>query len=319
MIEIVFSDSACGSLKFAQHIGEGCYSTGCVSYISLDGSKPTEEEMHRVQAEFEASQRAAWENAVPMGGNTADIYGFSLYLSIGDISEDQMLYKRHEVLDKLFSIFPDEIDATESVADTLIQQAQNTLPEILSRSAAGEPIRIWYSSQPDEACGLCWFMAQLEAMKQPYGDVFLIKLPETEPKAQAIIRHTSWGEIPPEEWIQYLPLQQTASPVFCAACAQKWHTLQKENAPLRAVLNGQLVSMPDTLYDSFIQREIAAQSEIFHEAVVIGNILGGYQLGISDTWIAMRIERMISDGILEPVSQPGEGNPLYHRRLRKKQ
>jgi hypothetical protein len=30
MIEIVFSESACGSLKAAQHYGEGKYQDGCV-------------------------------------------------------------------------------------------------------------------------------------------------------------------------------------------------------------------------------------------------------------------------------------------------
>lgn len=317
MIEIVFSDSACGSLKAAQHFGEGEYSGSAFAVLASDGSQPTMEEFRQAQQEFQASERAAWENAVPMGGHIADIYGFSFYLSIGDISEHQLLQKRHEVLRRLFSIFPSDMNGTESAANVLIQQVHNTLQEVLSRSVGGESIRIWYSSQPDEACGLCWFLAQLENLKQPHGKVFLIKLPEIEQKQQEIVQHVSWGEIAPEEWIHYVPLQQQASPVFCQACAEKWHCLQQENTPLRAVLNGQLVSMPETLYDSVILREITAQGEIFHEAAVIGTILGRYQLGISDAWIAMRIQQMISDGILEPVSQPKKDDPLYHRKLRK--
>lgn len=320
MIEIVFSDSACGSLKCAQHIGEGCYSTGCtgcISFIPSDGSELTEEELHRVQKEFEARQRTIWEKAVPMDGNTADIYGFALYLSIGDISEDRLLHQRHKTLHRLFSIFPDETNDTESVADALIRQAQDTLQEVLSRSAAGEPLRIWYSNQPDEACGLCWFMAQLETLEQPCGAVHLIQLPTIQQSNNTIVHHTSWSEMAPEDWITYLPLQQTASLAFCKACAQKWHTLQEENAPLRAVINGQLVSVPETLYDSFIAQEIAQESEIFQEAVIIGRILGKYNLSISDMWIALRIEQMISAGILEPVTQPANGDPLYHRLLKK--
>lgn len=52
--------------------------------------------------------------------------------------------------------------------------------------------------------------------------------------------------------------------------AYSWQTLQRENAPLRAVLNGQLVSVPETLYDDFILREIAAEQDEFREANVIG-------------------------------------------------
>ena len=38
------------------------------------------------------------------------------------------------------------------------------------------------------------------------------------------------------------------------------------------------------IYDSFILREIAEQPEQFKMAIVIGNVLGKYQLGISDVW-----------------------------------
>jgi len=33
MLEVVFSDSACGSLKAAQHFGEGKYNGGCIGII----------------------------------------------------------------------------------------------------------------------------------------------------------------------------------------------------------------------------------------------------------------------------------------------
>lgn len=47
MIEIVFGESACGSLKMAQHYGRGKYQEGCIGiFIShADGSKPTTEEV----------------------------------------------------------------------------------------------------------------------------------------------------------------------------------------------------------------------------------------------------------------------------------
>ena len=64
----------------------------------------------------------------------------------------------------------------------------------------------------------------------------------------------------------------------------KWRQLQEENAHLRVMLNGQLQSVSEDIYDSFILREIAAQKEEFNMAVVIGKVLGKYQLGISDAW-----------------------------------
>ena len=48
MLEIVFTDSACGSLKAAQSFGKGKYRGGCIGiFISRgDGTKPTQEEIN---------------------------------------------------------------------------------------------------------------------------------------------------------------------------------------------------------------------------------------------------------------------------------
>lgn len=46
----------------------------------------------------------------------------------------------------------------------------------------------------------------------------------------------------------------------------------------------------ETLYD-YILREIEAAAEEFHEAMIIGRVLGRYQPGIADTLVAFRIEK----------------------------
>ncbi len=108
MIEIVFSDSACGSLKIAQHYGEGKYQGGGISVIvsHTDGSKPTKKEVEVAQQEAEEKARLAWKSATPLGGNPADVYGFNLVLSIGDISENPPGIKRKHTLEHLFSLYP---------------------------------------------------------------------------------------------------------------------------------------------------------------------------------------------------------------------
>ena len=86
---------------------------------------------------------------------------------------------------------------------------------------------------------------------------------------------------------------------------------------MRAVLNGQLVSAPETLYDTFIHREIDAEQEEFPEARVIGHVLGKYQLGIGDMWVAARIQQMVEAGALQVVAPPAPDAPVYRRILRK--
>ena len=88
MIDIVFDDSVCGSLKIAQHYGEGEYKSGCMNMIvsHTDGSAPTTQEIAEAQQQAEERERLVWERATPLGGNRADVFGFSLALSVGELS-----------------------------------------------------------------------------------------------------------------------------------------------------------------------------------------------------------------------------------------
>ena len=50
---------------------------------------------------------------------------------------------------------------------------------------------------------------------------------------------------------------------------------------------------------------------------MIGNVLGKYQLGIGDAWVAMRIDKMIAEGKLEIVERAPADHPVYRQKLRK--
>lgn len=318
MMEILFSDSACGSLQAAQHYGEGKYYGGCTSVLinRRDGSKPTKAEIEAVQREAEERERLAWESATPLGGNSADIYGFNLALSVGDISENQPGIRRQQALEHLYSVYPN--NEGQQAAQQIFNSVTENLKAVRERAAAGEYLRLWYSRQPDEICGLYWFLEQLNQWKVHSAQIFTIRLPEWEADEKGnIVQQISWGEVACNEWYRHLYLQKPVLPMFCQCCASHWRALQKENAPLRATLNGQLVSAPETLYDDFIIREIAAEDESFQEAMIVGRTLGKYQLGISDSWVALRIEEMIHQGKLEVVTPAAEDMPIYHRVLKK--
>ena len=87
MIEIVFGESACGSLKIAQTYGKGKYRGSAVSIFMRheDGSVPSSDEMKKAQLQAQEQERIAWENAIPLGGKSCDVYCFDMALSVGDI------------------------------------------------------------------------------------------------------------------------------------------------------------------------------------------------------------------------------------------
>ena len=80
MIEIVFGESACGSLKIAQTYGKGKYRGSAVSIFMRheDGSVPSSDEMKKAQLQAQEQERIAWENAIPLGGKSCDVYCFDI-------------------------------------------------------------------------------------------------------------------------------------------------------------------------------------------------------------------------------------------------
>lgn len=83
------------------------------------------------------------------------------------------------------------------------------------------------------------------------------------------------------------------------------------------MLNGRLISVPESLYDSFILRELENQENEFKEIWLVGQVLGKHQLGIGDAWIALRIEKCIKDGRLISLTVPESDVCIYHRVMQK--
>lgn len=317
MLEVVFSDSARGSLIVAQHYGAGEYHSGCIGIIGhhADGSPLTEAEVQTELEKAEARERAAWERAVPLGGRPDDVFAFSLALSVGDIRAEDFARRRQETLERLWSI---DADGKERAAERL-RKAQTELERLKDRLQGGEALRIWYGDQPEDRCGLSWLMAELQPWKLPKREILLVKLPEWEQETEdVLIQHNGWGDIEPGKWHRYLPLAKPAPHLLCRQLAAQWRELQEEHAPLRGMLNGRLVSLPENAYDSFLLRELDKMPERFWEARLIGQVLGKYALGIGDGLLHLRVEQLMQAGLLEVETPPEPGDIAYRRTLRKR-
>ncbi len=68
----------------------------------------------------------------------------------------------------------------------------------------------------------------------------------------------------------------------------------QENAVLRASVNGKPMSVRESFYDFMIENTLTEEPQ--QEAEVLGNVLGEYEPGIGDGWLAHRIEAGIRKG-----------------------
>lgn len=184
------------------------------------------------------------------------------------------------------------------------------LERLLAYLKGGEPIRIWYCSAPYSMCGLLWLCSLLENYDR---EVYAVEMPRVVTKNNNAHCYNSWGEVEPQKLADFLPLQRKLPRAEIRKNAFDWKRLQSENAPLRAVINGVVISVPANFYDFLIRKYLG--NEPIREAVLIGRILGENPLGIGDWWYALRIDKLIKAGKIEVVF---DSDKKYERILKRR-
>jgi hypothetical protein len=318
MLEVVFNDSVAGAMLMAVGHQHSVGGATAVIFANEDGEQDaafSQAEIEKFQREAVERERQGWENAVPFEGKREDIINLPLAMSVGHISQTGIGTEREEAISLLTGTFP---DIASQVVEEILDTARKSYDVLLKQVQNGEPIRVWASREPDTMCGLYWLMEQLRPIGFETLDVTLVELPEWEKRPDGcIVQYTGWGEMEPYRFGEMALLGKKLPVNLLRSLANRWLELQQENATLRAVLNGKLVSAPESLYDTFILRELEKQENEFNEARLVGQVLGKYQLGIGDAWIALRIEQFIKDGLLIPITAPEPDAPIYHRILQK--
>lgn len=307
MLEVVFSNSVEGLLKYAQVCGNrgGLEVSVPIWGRQTDGDEaPIPVQKQHVQ---EQSKVCSLE------GTAQDVFAFSLGLSTGDISGDACSQQRRDSVSKAAALFPAELPYYLEEID---RSAEN-FGALLERAEQGEPVRIWYSDQPDEMCGMLWFLSELKRRIKNIPTVLLLKLPTVYQVENAIVSSCGWGGVDPEWLHMFLPLAQKVTPEYLSYADLEWKRLQGEQMPLRVVLNHSVQGVPMNFYDSFLERTLEFMPNEFSEAELIGEVMGKYQLGVGDLFLAQRVETMIKAGKLAPVTKPEPGEIIYRRRLKK--
>ena len=325
MIEIVFSDSAGGLLKHAQHYGEGPYNDEGHPVMLYYGAKkssgeaPSQEEIDAIRKAFHEKKRRAWESAIPLGGKSSDVYDFELGLSMGNLDEEEFS------VDRLRHIRDTVKHGAGNGEDFYYQKKYERYRDMaehaMERIAAGEPVRIWYSNHADEYCGLLWFCHKMRQAGVPLDKVYTVSLPDWyyNEASETVETFADWGGVDPA-YVGHLAKSTQLMPVqLVMKCAADWQELCLENAPLRATIGGKVVSVPEDFYDHLLWKQVERLSEekgVFGAGPLIGGVLE-HQIGVWDSWLAYRVKSFREQGLLEIVEEAEDGW-IYQTKLRKK-
>lgn len=309
MLDITFEESAVGALKLAQHYGEEKYRIGSsIGVIFAGDSKsdapPTAEEIAEAQRQAEEEERRRWAQAVPLGGSPADVLGFPGHLDMGPVAGGYAGPERLAFLARLYA-GQLQLQSEDEILRDLRKRAEWTRKNLVRLFGAvrdGVPLRIWTGSRADDACGTCWLMAQLDGAGLQ-ADARLICLPEFENRPDGTtVRCRSWGEHHPGELGRFLPLAQRVPPAFQTAMARHWRRLEQENAPLRVVVSGMLVSAQADFYDPFFQQVLDQMPETFSGAALLGQVIARYPRLPGDLLVWQWMQRQVEAGALQALA-----------------
>lgn len=224
-----------------------------------------------------------------------DITVLNFYLDIGDISGmDGSILGRKKTLNKLFAEYPgvaDEIWEINYAGYARLMEAQTTL----------EPVRMWVlSSSPAELSGLYFVCHLLADAGTPLS---CVRIPAEIEKEDCIVSYRNTGEICPESFLEYMRYEQPVSGLQRTVYANHWTSLAQENAPLRAVVNGTLMGVPEDFYDFALRASIPdTECKIM---LLIGRALGRIP-GTGDQWLYLRVRAMLQSGELVLVKEAEE-------------
>lgn len=272
MIEVLFGESEAASTRAAKNKIVVGTSGGPTSVWIAGKKKPPEREDH------------GW-----IEGTADEVVCLEFLLDVGDIREAADSVYRRELI---YAMYAQEQWGQDEEADEELRNTGAFYGEELRRFLEeGEAVRIWYSTAPYSMCG---FYHLCSILRQYGNEVRAVKLPEYIQRGSVIQSFHNWGEVAAEEFAGLLSEERAISREMIRMYAGLWSELQEENRPLRAVVSGRVVSVPESFYDFLIWKMLT--KEPVKEARLIGDILGSCPIGIGDWWYAKRIEKFIGEG-----------------------
>ena len=260
-----------------------------------------------IEIMFGESEAGAMKATMKNEKKDHDVICLGFALDIGDIQKPVNGEYRAKLL---YSLLYQKQWGADREMKTELKKLGDTYSEELARLRGyldnGEPIRIRYSSAPYSMCGLMWLCSELNGSQ---STVSAVRLPQVTIKGDVAVSYSSWGDVEPNSSGLFHGWERVLSATEIAAYSQNWSKLKYENAPLRAVINGSVVSVPANFYDFLIFKDLGDRP--VREAQLIGKILNENQLGIGDWWYARRIDKLIAQNRIKII----ENSPRKYERL----
>lgn len=177
--------------------------------------------------------------------------------------------------------------------DTTYPRVLAQIARLRTAVAANEPLRVWWSDQPDDRLGMMWLCAVLQGVAIPLTQ---IRVPLMQPTPEGNRQErTDLSEVAPGELATYLSLDCPMTDGQRQAATYGWRSQLAANAELRVNLNGHILGVPANFYDDFLKTQWLPTVEA---TAVIGETLGRFPVGVPEWWYRYRLATLRQAGDL---------------------
>ncbi|AMC93851.1 hypothetical protein AOC36_07590 [Erysipelothrix larvae] len=207
-----------------------------------------------------------------------NIIGLGHFLDLGDISETFDSNQRLNSLKELFSIYSFTDEDVEAMFSDRIKGREKLFKHIRQHDL----LQVWVDNTPETWCGLYHLCYVLQ------NQSYTLRVNRLETNVKYNVTYGSWREVNVESIDDMIGHTEILNESTKEVMAQQWETLAAENANLRVIINGMLMSVRDDFYDFLIDKWTPEGP--FAIAELIGRIIGNEMPGIRDVWLFHRIQ-----------------------------
>lgn len=232
-----------------------------------------------------------------------------LMLDVGYIDQPIDGKYRRDLYSKMYQLGSRLPDASDLDMGEYFDASIKSIKKMIKRARKGEDIRIWQSKRAEALCEL-YYICNLLSDIENLGNVKFVIIPSTVTEEEGI---DSWGMMNSNKMIKFQK-DNTVSITHetIEEYGNKWKTLANENALLRAVVDGEVMSVSEDYYDCKILSCIKENG--MTETLVWGNFLDSERPHVSQLICAWRIKEMIKLGHIEVVKKEIDQSDDYARR-----
>jgi len=229
----------------------------------------------------------------------SDIACLMLMLDVDSLQDaGAMQGQRDALLERYYGVY-------EGVPEAFAANNRNTMVRLETARAKHEPVRVWVmADHPADQCGLRWLCAYLG--EDWAGSLTVVSVPTALTEDTLFLEYKALGELETYLVPALLKRGEWLDEHHRARYRREWQQLVQEDAPLRAVINGRLLSVDAAFYDPWIRSEEPAGT--FPVALWMGRVLGKLP-GLNDRWLYARLTAYMGARGYREVQPAGKDGP----------